>query len=469
MKPPQQTKGLFLNRAQVSKERGKRSHSKWDHNPNELTGQGKQLKTQSKEFVPKQKQFSDMLKKEDLKQPSQETIGEIQKIINFVGMKTMVKSVQSLDNLLNKEQYEWFSHYMTVQRVIQDNGKSELYSALIFETKNIPLIELTKQQCFDSLKFFISMGKKQANDEHSKFNTVLKRVCEFLAHLTIVRNKPILASQFDLKQLIYEGRRKNRYTVVTIVVCTVLKQTKNSQVYNPHNPWVLGLVKLLLELYIGFKAELEKDGVYEIQILFKELYPSQNIDSYKETTPGVSSVLKGNITTEAEKQEVAFFEEKINIYPLIDADDFDSINEEEDEYETMEEETGYSHGEFVSQMLNPVDEVRVQMSLKNFPQINQDEFKKMVNNAISKAIQQIISPVIERSVNITLITTRELILKDFMFEKDYEKLEKAANLASESLAGQLAQVTCREPLRQSFKTILVLMIEKHQEEFGIQD
>lgn len=61
---------------------------------------------------------------------------------------------------------------------------------------------------------------------------------------------------------------------------------------------------------------------------------------------------------------------------------------------------------------------------------------------------------VERAVNISLVTTRELVQKDFAFEKDEVKYKNAATLCIRSLAGSLAMVTCREPLRIGFNNQL---------------
>ena len=55
----------------------------------------------------------------------------------------------------------------------------------------------------------------------------------------------------------------------------------------------------------------------------------------------------------------------------------------------------------------------------------------------------------ERSVSIACMTTRELALKDFATEPEEARLRKAAHLMVASLAGSLALVTCKEPLRLS--------------------
>lgn len=73
--------------------------------------------------------------------------------------------------------------------------------------------------------------------------------------------------------------------------------------------------------------------------------------------------------------------------------------------------------------------------------------KTLVASALSKAIKDILLPVISRCVTISLITAKDLVLMDFAFEPDENKLMKGAVLIMQNLAGNLALVTCREPLK----------------------
>ena len=54
--------------------------------------------------------------------------------------------------------------------------------------------------------------------------------------------------------------------------------------------------------------------------------------------------------------------------------------------------------------------------------------KRVVPVAVDRAIRDIIQPVVERSVTIGVITTRELTKKDFAMEPDESKLRQAAHL-----------------------------------------
>jgi len=89
--------------------------------------------------------------------------------------------------------------------------------------------------------------------------------------------------------------------------------------------------------------------------------------------------------------------------------------------------------------------VHVNGSLALFSQ--QPQLKRVVPLSLDRAIREIISPVVERSVTISCVTTRELMLKDFAMEPDEMRMRKAAQLMVQNLAGSLALVTCKEPLR----------------------
>jgi len=84
----------------------------------------------------------------------------------------------------------------------------------------------------------------------------------------------------------------------------------------------------------------------------------------------------------------------------------------------------------------------------------------IVAQAVDAAIQDIIPPVISRSVTIALITTRELALKDFCKEPNEKVVLKGTNLMVQKLSGSLALVTCREPLRMSLQNHLKNLLDK---------
>lgn len=73
--------------------------------------------------------------------------------------------------------------------------------------------------------------------------------------------------------------------------------------------------------------------------------------------------------------------------------------------------------------------------------------KNLVATALDHAISDIIPPVISRSVTIALITTRELVFKDFALEPNEKSMLRGMHMIASHLSGSLAMVTCREPLK----------------------
>jgi hypothetical protein len=110
----------------------------------------------------------------------------------------------------------------------------------------------------------------------------------------------------------------------------------------------------------------------------------------------------------------------------------------------------------------PIDEIysRVSVSpellqmLARASQVKESDIKKIIGDSVNQSILDILPPVVDRSVTIALITTRELVLKDFAYDGDCNKIMKAADLIIMNLAGSLALVTCREPLKMSLTTSL---------------
>lgn len=84
--------------------------------------------------------------------------------------------------------------------------------------------------------------------------------------------------------------------------------------------------------------------------------------------------------------------------------------------------------------------------------------KRLLPLAIDRAIREIIQPVVERSCAIAFLTTKELTLKDFANEPDLGTVRRAALQMVQQLAGSLALVTSKEPLRVSMGNQLRSML-----------
>lgn len=87
--------------------------------------------------------------------------------------------------------------------------------------------------------------------------------------------------------------------------------------------------------------------------------------------------------------------------------------------------------------------------------------KRLVLQAFTDSIREIIGPVVERAVAIAVVSTRDLVSKDFVMEMDENKMRKAAHMMSQNLAASLAMVTSKEPLRLSIVSNLRTIFLAH--------
>lgn len=69
--------------------------------------------------------------------------------------------------------------------------------------------------------------------------------------------------------MLLEGYDSNRLIVVIPFVCKVLEQCSESKVFRPPNPWLMAILKLLVELYDS--ADLKLNLKFEIEVLCKGL------------------------------------------------------------------------------------------------------------------------------------------------------------------------------------------------------
>lgn len=102
----------------------------------------------------------------------------------------------------------------------------------------------------------------------------------------------------------------------------------------------------------------------------------------------------------------------------------------------------------------------VQISPQLAPLAERLQLKRLVPVAVDRAMCDIITPVVERSVTIACMTTYELVTKDYATDPDEGRLRQAAHLMVSSLAGSLALVTCKEPLRVSLSNQLRSMLQQ---------
>jgi CCR4-NOT transcription complex subunit 1 len=345
-------------------------------------------------------------------QPSENFRDKILFIVNNISEVNVGDKVDELGGLLQIEHVRWFCHYIVVKRASIEPNFHAVYISFL-ELLHFP--EIHSNLLYETLFSIRDLLNSEKTLNSSQERSYLKNLGAWLGSITLARNKPIKHKNLALKELLMEGFEHKRLIVVIPFVCKVLEQCSSSKVFNPPNPWLMAIMRVLAELY--HFAELKLNLKFEIEVLCKNI----KLDIKDLTPSNLLRIRMQNSQRRDTRREVdprAYTEES--------------------------EEKGYPNlASFI--VFNP------NISLFN----THPSLKRIVYIAIDRSIREVIqSAVVERSVTIAIVATRELVAKDFSLEPNEDKMRIAAHCMVQSLAGSLASVSSRDPLKTSMITNL---------------
>ncbi|RZC20257.1 CCR4-NOT transcription complex subunit 1 isoform D [Glycine soja] len=421
--------------------------------------------------------------------PGSEVQDKILFIINNVSAANVEAKAKEFTEILKEQYYPWFAQYMVMKRASIEPNFHDLYLKFLDKVNSKALNKEIVQATYENCKVLLGSELIKSSSEE---RSLLKNLGSWLGKLTIGRNQVLRAREIDPKSLIMEAYEKGLMIAVIPFTSKVLEPCLNSLAYQPPNPWTMGILGLLAEIYS--MPNLKMNLKFDIEVLFKNL----GVDM-KDVTP--TSLLKdrkrefeGNPDFSNKdvggSQSQMITDIKSGLVP--------PVNQVELPLEVTNPSNTGAHPHILSQYAGPLhissgalmeDEKvtplglsdslpsaqgllqanpgPVPFSISQIPTqipnigthviINQKlsgfglqmHFQRAVPIAMDRAIKEIVSSIVQRSVSIATQTTKELVLKDYAMESDETRILNAAHLMVASLAGSLAHVTCKEPLRAS--------------------
>ncbi|XP_026438629.1 CCR4-NOT transcription complex subunit 1-like [Papaver somniferum] len=408
--------------------------------------------------------------------PASETQDRILFLINNISSANFETKAKELTEVLNEEFYPWFAQYMVMKRASIEPNYHDQYLKFLDKVNskvlNKEIVKATYENCKVLLR---SELIKSSSEERS----LLKNLGSWLGKLTIGRNQVLRAREIDPKALIIEAYEKGLMIAVIPFTSKILEPCQSSLAYRPPNPWTMGILGLLAEIYA--LPNLKMNLKFDIEVLLKNLGVEM-----KDVKP--TSLLKDRIrelegnpdfsnkdVMATKPQIIPEVNPPISVEPqadvMISSHPGGLLTEDEKMPAlTLPERLPSGQGLPVTPSQSPFSVSQIPTPIANIgtdvivnPKISalglQLQFQRIVPMAMERAIKEIMSPVVQRSVTIAIQTTKELVLKDYAMESDETRIYNAAHLMVASLAGSLAHVTCKEPLRVSISSHLRNMIQ----------
>ncbi|KAI9151673.1 negative regulator of transcription subunit 1 [Paramyrothecium foliicola] len=360
----------------------------------------------------------------EFEEPDEEAQGKIQFVLNNITEGTLQSMCNELREMLELRHQQWFASHLVGERAKMQPNYHHVYLELVklFEDKTL-WSEVLRETYISVAR----MLNSEVTMQNSTERTHLKNLGGWLGLLTLARDRPIKHKNIAFKQLLMEAHDTKRLIVVIPFVCKVLLQGATSAVFRPPNPWLMDIIHLLIELY--HHAELKLNLKFEIEVLCKGL----NLD-HKSIEPS------GEILNRPILEEVV-----PEILPPEQLEAFESLSIN-------------GLGSAVNTGLSPqavAPTIPDLGPLITIPPINEmvvstTRLHEIVRTALTRALQDIIQPVVDRSVTIAAISTQQMIRKDFISEGDENRVRTSAINMVKATAGSLALVTSKEPLRANF-------------------
>nr|GAT52123.1 Not1-domain-containing protein [Mycena chlorophos] len=376
----------------------------------------------------------------DIQKPPEEISDRILFIINNLAPNNFETKLAEMKEAFDDHFARWFANYLVDQRIATEPNNHSLYLRFLDALDRQPLSKLVLQETF--VKSAAMLNSERSMQSAADRNT-LKNIGSFLGTITLARNRPIKHKNIAFKELLLEGYDSGRLLIAIPFVCKTLEPCAKSKVFKSPNPWLMGVIGLLTELY--HYAELKLQLKFEIEFLCEALDIA--LDSVE-----ASTILRSRPLADAGPP----LPEYVGDISSLPIDDYTSTHVTNETQviglgSATTSDPSRAVGAHIESILGALS-LHIQISQQLGTLSVNHAFKRAVTLAVDRAVREIIVPVVERSVTIAGISTRELVTKDFATELNEEKLRKAGHLMAQKLAGSLALVTCKEPLKSNMST-----------------
>ncbi|XP_039471431.1 CCR4-NOT transcription complex subunit 1 isoform X4 [Oreochromis aureus] len=385
---------------------------------------------------------------ERIVEPPENVQEKIAFIFNNLSQSNMTQKVEELKETVKEEFMPWVSQYLVMKRVSIEPNFHSLYSNFLDTLKNPEFVKMVLNETYRNIKVLLTSDKAAANFSD---RSLLKNLGHWLGMITLAKNKPILYTDLEVKSLLLEAYVKGQQELLYVVpfVAKVLESSVRSMVFRPQNPWTMAIMNVLAELHQ--EHDLKLNLKFEIEVLCKnlsldinELKPG-NLLKDKEKLKNLEEQLS------APKKEAKPPEEMLPVSTAAPPSTPAATT-------TTCATTGPPTPQFSYHDINvyalaglaPHININVNIPLlQAHPQL-----KQCVRQSVERAVQELVHPVVDRSIKIAMTTCEQIIRKDFALDSEESRMRVAAHHMMRNLTAGMAMITCREPLLMSIATNL---------------
>ncbi|XP_028930980.1 CCR4-NOT transcription complex subunit 1 isoform X11 [Ornithorhynchus anatinus] len=384
---------------------------------------------------------------ERIVEPPENVQEKIAFIFNNLSQSNMTQKVEELKETVKEEFMPWVSQYLVMKRVSIEPNFHSLYSNFLDTLKNPEFNKMVLNETYRNIKVLLTSDKAAANFSD---RSLLKNLGHWLGMITLAKNKPILHTDLDVKSLLLEAYVKGQQELLYVVpfVAKVLESSVRSVVFRPPNPWTMAIMNVLAELHQ--EHDLKLNLKFEIEVLCKnlaldisELKPG-NLLKDKDRLKNLEEQLSAPKKDVKQPEELPAITTTTASTTPATSTTCTATVPPQPQY-SYHDINVYSLGGLAPHItLNPTIPL-----FQAHPQL-----KQCVRQAIERAVQELVHPVVDRSIKIAMTTCEQIVRKDFALDSEESRMRIAAHHMMRNLTAGMAMITCREPLLMSIATNL---------------
>ncbi|ODN04366.1 CCR4-NOT transcription complex subunit 1 [Orchesella cincta] len=344
-------------------------------------------------------------------------------IFNNLNQMNLTPKCEELKEVIGTDYWPWVSQYLVMKRASIELNFHTLYSNLLDSLKTKELNVQVLKETHRNIKILLRTDKSAGNFSD---RALLKNLGHWLGMITLMKNKAIILDDLDIKSLIVEAYRKGLQDLLYVVpfAAKIMESCARSIVFKPPCPWTMGIMNVLGELHR--EPEMKLNLKFEIEVLCKAL----NIEVGELQPQGI---LKDDVAYKIMVPQLSYAQRDREQSSLSSTPTLPSVSQEP-KFSYMDVDTSNLNGLLAH--------IAINNQLPLF-QANPG-LKQNVRPSIEKAIQELLHPVVDRSIKYTISACEQIIKKDFALDPEENRMRAAAHHMMRYLTAGMAMITSRD-------------------------
>lgn len=398
--------------------------------------------------------------------------------INNMTADNMKSKLAEVSDSLVEKYFAWFANYLVKERAKSEPNNHGLYASLVFELNNAIFYEYVLNTTLLEVDHLLSVFKDTSMERSN-----LKNLGAWLGRITLANDRPLKRDQVALKYLLVEAFDFKTLNLIIPFVCKILDQASHSKVFRPPNPWILGILKVLIELYEC--ADLKLNLKFEIEVLLnsfdmtvKEIEPATLIRSHNPKPEALAALFgmrpdanmlqheMGKVPFEGSdhnlqmqqhlQQQAALMQHQqlqhqLQQHPL-----------QQQQQSQQPQPLHIQHGTQLDDRAAPPGNNQLDASFGNLSGhtvfTQNPNLRRAFQASLARAVRECAVPILSRVSEAVLTTTEALVKKDFATEGDVSKFRNAYLIMAQQLAHSMVVCSGRKILSEAIEATMLQLL-----------